>query len=64
MTLMFHPEFLSLANLVVVFAPLCLSLRPPCALILEYSEDCAEAILHGATLQAGIWERVHRFVNT
>jgi hypothetical protein len=36
---MFHPEreFPSLANLVVVFAPLCLSLRPPYAQILEYS---------------------------
>ncbi len=56
---MFHPEcdFPSLANLVVVFAPLCLSFRPPCAQILEDSEDYAEAKLHGATLQAGIWER-------
>jgi hypothetical protein len=56
---MFHLEcdFPSLANLVVVFAPSYLSLRPPCAQILEYSEDCAEAKLHGATLRAGIWER-------
>ena len=51
---MFHPEcdFLSLANLVAVFGPLCLSLGPSCIQILEYSEDCAEAKLHGATLQA------------
>ena len=56
---MFHLEcdFLSLANLVAVFAPLCLSYREYCAQIVEYSEDCAEAKLHGVTLQAGIRER-------
>jgi hypothetical protein len=61
---MFHPEcdFLSLANLVVVFAPLCFSLKPLYVQILEYSEDCAEAKLQGATLQAGIWERYWRFI--